>query len=411
AWFGSGRIGVTNGNDTGGLENPRWYQTTINIASMMGATNKPLTSITFGKALARSTAIYAVSGQTASTATPIALTGFNRDLVVESTAAGLPYTTYANELVPAEGTALYQRGLAGTTNGLPASRLFLSAADGALFQLQPYNANNALVLSSGTGISQGTLTLATPAVYNNISILANSGAGGGTPAVTLHFANGTSLTTNYNAQDWFGSPGFGLQGFERINLTTGVTQGSPADPRLYQTTINLVQLFGATNPALTSLTFTQAVGAGATAVYAISGIAAGQTNGGFSAAAVTNLPATSVQTRAATLNGNVVSTGGDLPEVVIYYGPADGGTNAAAWAQKTYVGAASSSFAQSVSGLSPNTTYYFTAAAINSAGTAWATPSRSFTTAAAALASVTNLPAANISANSALVSGQVLSTG
>lgn len=411
AWFGSGRVALTNGSDTGGLVNPRWYQTTINIASMMGATNKPLSSITFGKTLARSTAIYAVSGQTASTATPIALTGFNRDLVVESSASGPPYTTYASEFVPGEGTALYQRGLPGKTNGLPASRFFLSAADGALFQLQPYNGNNALVLSSASGISQGSLTLATPAVYNSISILANSGAGGGTPAVTLHFANGSSFTTNYNAQDWFGGPGFALQGFERINLTSAATQGSSADPRLYQTTINLVQLFGATNPALTSLTFTQANGAGATAVYAISGIAAGQTNAGFTVASVTNLSATPVQTRAATLSGNVLSTGGDQPEVVVYYGPADGSTNAAAWAQRAYVGPASSSFAQTVSGLSPNTTYYYTAAAINCAGTAWATPSRTFTTAPAFLASVSNLPVANVNANSALLSGQVTATG
>jgi hypothetical protein len=410
-WFGSGRIALTNGNDTGGLENPRWYQTTINIASMMGATNKPLTSITFGKALARSTAIYAVSGQTASTATPVAVTGFNRDLVVENTASGLPYTGYAAEFVPGEGTALYQRGLSGTTNGLPVSGMFLSAADGALFQLQPYNASNALVLSSGTGLSQGTLTLATPAAYNSISILANSGSGGGTPAVTLHFANGSSFTTNYNAQDWFGSPGFALQGFERINLTSAATLGSPADPRLYETTIDLVQAFGATNPALTSLTFTQANGAAATAIYAVSGIAAGQTNGAFTVAAVTNVPATSVQTRAATIGGNVISTGGDLPEVVIYYGSTDGGTNAASWAQRTFVGAASASFAQTISSLSPNTAYYYTAAAINSAGTAWAAPSKIFTTAAAALASVTNLPAANLTANSALLSGQVISTG
>src|SRR5207253_1824871 len=79
--------------------------------------------------------------------------------------------------------------------------------------------------------------------------------------------------------------------------------------------------------------------------------------------------------------------------------------------QRIYVSTASGLFGQTVEGLAVNTTYYFTVAAINSAGTAWGAPSKTFTTASAALAAVTNLPAASIRADSALLSGQVLSAG
>lgn len=411
AWFGSGRIMLSNGSDTGGLENPRWYQTTINLSALLGATNKPLVSVTFGKAGAKSTAIYAISGQLASTAAPIAVTGFNRDLVIEKTASGPPYTAYASELDPGEGKAFYQSGLPGKTYGLPASGAFSSALDGTLFQLQPFTGNNALLLSADTGLSQGTLTLATPAAYNSLSILAQSGSGDGAATVTLHFSDGSSLVTNYNAPDWFSNPGYALQGFDRIDLTSGATDGGPTDPRLYQTTIDLISVFGATNKILTSVTFDQASGAAATAIYALSGIAANQTGGSLTTASVANSAATSIQTRAATVGGAVLSNGGDTPELTIYYGPTDGGTVASAWAQKIFVGSSDNSFAETLNGLTPNTTCYFTVAAVNSAGTSWASPSKSFTTTAATVASIANLPAGNIATDSALLSGQILDAG
>ena len=412
AWFGSGRINVTSGADDGGLENPRFYQTTLNLAALLGATNKPLASITFGKAQARSTAIYAVSGQlAATTANPVALTGWNRDVVVENTASGPPYTSYAAELAPGEGTAFYQNGLAGTTNGLPRSGTFSSVVDGTLFQFQPYTANNALVLSSDTGISSGTLTLTTPATYNVLDLLANSVAGGGTPNLQLNFVDGTSFTTTYYAPDWFYNSGYALNGVERIDLSTGALQGAPDNPRFYQTSLDLVALLGATNKPLASVTFAQAGGAGATAIYAVSGALGNQTNGPFALPTIANAAAAAIGARTATALGNVLSTGGDTPEVLLYYGPTDGGMNAAAWAQHVWLGPQSGSFGLPVTGLSINSTYYYTAVAVNSAGTVWAAPSQSFTTTTASVASLTNLPAANVSSNSALVSGQVLSTG
>jgi len=95
---------------------------------------------------------------------------------------------------------------------------------------------------------------------------------------------------------------------------------------------------------------------------------------------IVNLPASGVQTSTATLNGEVTSTGGDVPAVTLFYGPVDGGATPSAWAQSVALGPQGGLFAYQVPSLSPNTPYFYTAMAINGAGTNWAKPSVAFNT-------------------------------
>ena len=125
---------------------------------------------------------------------------------------------------------------------------------------------------------------------------------------------------------------------------------------------------------------------------------------------MTNLPATSVQGNSATLNGWVLSTGGFVPpNVVLYYGRTDGGTNVGAWSNSVALGFEGGSYSYAVTGLSNNTTYYYAALATNAAGIAWAMPSQSFTTLPFVPALVTNLPPSNVQGNSAYLNGRVVS--
>ena len=352
--------------------------------------------------------------------TPVAVTGFNRDIVVENTApTNLPISgIYASNFNAGEATAFYQNGWTNKGYGLPKTGLFTNAIDGTVFQFQPYTASNALVLSSDTGTSNATLTLVTPRTYSRLAILANSGNANSTSSsnVTLHFNDSSTFVATSYAPDWFGNSNgalysVALGGVERFNLTSGavsgVTNGTvPNNPRFYQTTLNLVALLGAGNKPLVSVTFDKPPTANSTGIYAISG----DTNT-ITLATLTNLAATAIQTTNATLNGQVLSTGNNAPTVTLYYGPADGGTNASAWSNNVSLGVQSGVFAQAVTGLAPNTTYYFTAQGVNAAGTGWANPSKSFITPGASLATVTNLPATSIQGTSATLNGQVLSTG
>src|SRR5437764_9660627 len=62
------------------------------------------------------------------------------------------------------------------------------------------------------------------------------------------------------------------------------------------------------------------------------------------AVAVTNSPASSIQTTSATLGGQLVNAGGNLAGVTLFYGTNDGGSNPGAWSNSIYVGIQSGAF-------------------------------------------------------------------
>lgn len=233
---------------------------------------------------------------------PVALTAgsFNSDNVVENTvtlATGQAITSNVATTVGFVNT-FYESGLSvgGVVQGggLPTSHQFVSQADGnTTFQFQHYtNTNNALRLtnSSSGNNPTGTMTLATPTAFTTLAILAtstNAGSNSG-GTVTLNFANGTSVTTDYGAPDWFaGTPnattpdgnlyGVAFGGVSRISVQDSSTSGLPGNPNLYETVLNLADLgtgSGTVNVAgqvLDSLTFNINPTTATTDIFAVSG--------------------------------------------------------------------------------------------------------------------------------------------
>ena len=127
--------------------------------------------------------------------------------------------------------------------------------------------------------------------------------------------------------------------------------------------------------------------------------------------AIINLSASEVGATSATLGSQVTVTGGEDPEVIIYYGRSDGGTVPAGWELSKNFGSQADMAKFSVSDLLQNTQYFFRAFSQNSGGSSWAESTGSFLTTKILPPAVSNRTASNVSGTSANLRGTVTDSG
>lgn len=212
---------------------------------------------------------------------PVAVTGFNQDVVVEKGAVNDP-TTHFTDAVTAtmdNGTARtfftwYESGLpGGEGGGLPGAVVVTSEADPqARFLLAPYTGPNALFLDQDD--TSGTLTFATPTAFHSLSILTSSGLGSPVLALTIHFADGTPSLGGLSvvSPDWFNNGPAALIAGGRVNVGTGDFDSvGTNNPRIYQEDVLLPS--SAFNHPIASITFDWSASSTAshTAIFAVSG--------------------------------------------------------------------------------------------------------------------------------------------
>ncbi|MEZ6119665.1 MAG: lamin tail domain-containing protein [Pirellulaceae bacterium] len=95
------------------------------------------------------------------------------------------------------------------------------------------------------------------------------------------------------------------------------------------------------------------------------------------------------------LSGRITDTGGDTPEVIAYFGQADGQDDPDAWRQQFVLGEFDSDFAVRINPFLPNSSYFLRLGAKNAGGVSWAGPSISIQTADAPPLQISEVMAAN----------------
>jgi autotransporter-associated beta strand protein len=294
--------------------------------------------------------------------------------------------------------------------------------------------NGTLLVNSATGSGTGTntVTVGSGGILGGNGVIAGNvlvsgatlpGINGATntiggnltynPGGVADFYLGTSATGGGNDQIVLNGAGKVLNcGGINVGINCGTNLDTTTDYTLFKLTGSSAGTAGNFNPGPVWLG-TVPTNANFYAVVTLANAvvlhynASGTTN----LAAVTNLPASNIGGTYATLNGQLLATGGQYPAVTFYYGTTDGGTNPAAWSASLPLGLQTGIFTAAISNLTGNTTYYFAASVSNSAGVAWGAASKNFTTLPVTPPTVTNYPATSIYSAFATLNGQVLSTG
>jgi hypothetical protein len=181
---------------------------------------------------------------------PIAVSGFNKTIVVPASATVATATNYINTSVDdgakysptSSGYTFFETGMSGSPagTGLPASgSTFVSAVDSRhTFTMPTYN-------ESGTGTSDslvldyatptGSLAFATPTAYSALSFLVSAGHGPVYVDVVANYANGTSVDLgDLVAKDWFFNTPYAYSAGARLDAAGQSFSTSGGNVNLYQ---------------------------------------------------------------------------------------------------------------------------------------------------------------------------------
>ena len=257
--------------------------------------------------------------------------------------------------------------------------------------------------SFGWNDSVSALSSATLYDYEGYATSSNgTGTGSNATFLTLPYAPFSLVATPESGQVNFSwsaaSGGSGTIIYTQVQYSTSgyPSSYSSGTTGIAWTTSTAGTITGLTNGTLYYFSaFSEAINS-ALIQYSSTGYGVQATPNSISAPTITISAATYVANNSAQLNGNITATGGANPTVTVYWGTSDGGQVAGNWQNSSTNISPSqpqgiTSFYLPVTGLIANTKYYFSASAVNSAGTSWPVASLNFTTTSSSIGNVTNL--------------------
>ena len=273
----NGRVVATSGLfESVNTSNPRVYSADVAVVNSSERITKIELSFGTGGANGRA-AILAVSGSTGAEFTPIRVTGYNQDIIVEADAgrAGPLEVTDASLDGGTSNTAYtaYEQGynLTAPATGLPQAGTTLTnatAADHVYRMPASYSGANVALVDSA--VPTATLTFATPANQSAISLLGTAGGGAVTLNYTINHADSSVQTGSIVIPDWFNVTPFAFPLRGRVHVGNGSFNAVDTEnPRLYSVDIAVER----TSSPITSVQLDYASGNGHAAIFAVSGTA------------------------------------------------------------------------------------------------------------------------------------------
>jgi gliding motility-associated-like protein len=169
---------------------------------------------------------------------PVAISGFNQDVIAEGGPSSLATTTFPIDGVTSSNMIIYTetfRAFAGISGGGITDNGIITDAAGS-YQLAPYTGNNTLLIAR---TQSGDLNFITPNKYSRLRVLSFSAEGASLLNATVYFTDGssTSYLTNYSLADWFNSTtNVVISGYGRCRRVATAPYGEeayPVNPRMY----------------------------------------------------------------------------------------------------------------------------------------------------------------------------------